>query len=837
MLPFSLVLLLTIGVIALIQSTSYEKIVSEVSHKLLASFTKNVSNDLRFFLNEPFKANLTLSDTIQRYQLYQPHDLSQLNPYFESSLTNLYHDLEQMNVVGFGGINGEFLGFRREPNQGLSLMLQDSRTDNNLIIYRGKDISSDIRSTIENYDPRIRPWYTPAAETLQPSWSPIYANADERKETTLSAINPVLQNNKLLGVVVTDVKLNNFNKFLIQEQELTTGSIYIIDPEQRLVAHSELGSVVSLGTPHSPKGSRLLASESPNPIIRQSAKELSSINLKALVQEYSFVFNTKNDRYFNQISRYQDRYGLEWYIVVSISESDLLGYLPQQQRKGLFLGLVIGLVGLTIGLVVINRIIQPIFTTANAAKSLASGDWKHTIHNKGSIYETTMLMDAFSDMTQKLQSSFQALRDQILYDSLTHLYSRQGLIESVNTDEHTAKHRCLILIGVKAFRDINDSFGHLHGDQLLVAIAKRLKNHFSQQVVLSRVSGDEFAIYLNEVRDSSDMMQKAQELHAIFNTPFTTQGEEVLLKVSIGIIEGDLTTSSISEWLRNASIALSQAKNAPQGIVIYHPDMALASEMKTRLTTELGYAIENQEFVPFYQPVINLKTGEIKGAEALIRWFSPQRGMVSPVEFIPIAEDNGMIIEIGRFMLNQACKDTAQRIQSGQWAPDFHINVNLSVCQLTQDNFISELKHTLTTTQLPAENLTLEITESRLVNHDSQTIKTIKKIRRLGVRIAIDDFGTGYSSLAYLHQLPFDCLKIDRSFVSPLTKETLDTSVVVAIINMTKGFHIDIVAEGVETAEQAQLLTSLGCPSAQGYLYSRPVPIEEWPTDLVNVSS
>ncbi|MCG7496757.1 EAL domain-containing protein [Vibrio sp. Of7-15] len=837
MLPFSLVLLLTIGVIAFIQSTSYEKMVKEVSHKLLAAFTKNVSNDLKLFLDEPFKANLTLSDTIQRYQLYQPHDLSQLDPYFEGSLTNLYHDLEQMNVIGFGGINGEFIGFRRETNQGLSLMLQDSRTDNNLIIYRGKEISDDIRSVIENYDPRVRPWYTPAAETLKPSWSPIYANADERKETTLSAINPVLKNNQLLGVVVTDVKLNNFNKFLIQEKELTTGSIYIIDPEQRLVAHSDLGSVVSLGTPNSPRGSRLLANESPNPVIRQSAKEVGSLNLEALAQAHSFVFNTDDDRYFNQVTRYQDRYGLEWYIVVSISEGDLLGYLPQQQQTGLFLGLIIGVIGLVVGLIVINRIIQPIFTTANAAKSLASGDWKYAIQDKGTIYETSMLMDAFSDMTQKLQSSFQALRDQILYDSLTQLHSRQGLIEAVNIDASTTQHRGLILIGVKAFRDVNDSLGHLHGDQLLIAIAQRLRHHFSQQVILARVSGDEFAIYLHTVHDTSDMLQKAQELHAMFNTPFTTQGEEVLLKVSIGTMEGNLATSSISEWLRNASIALSQAKHSPQGIVLYHPDMALASEMKTRLTTELGYAIDNQEFVPFYQPVINLETGQIKGAEALIRWFSPQRGMVSPADFIPIAEDNGMIIDIGRFILNQACKDTAQRIQKGEWAPDFHINVNLSVCQLTRDNFIDELKHTLTTTQLPAKNLTLEITESRLVNHDSHTIKTIKKIRRLGVRIAIDDFGTGYSSLAYLHQLPFDCLKIDRSFVAPLTKETLETSVIVAIINMTKGFNIDIVAEGVETAEQAQLLASLGCPSAQGYLYSRPVPIEEWPTDLVNVSS
>jgi EAL domain-containing protein (putative c-di-GMP-specific phosphodiesterase class I) len=222
------------------------------------------------------------------------------------------------------------------------------------------------------------------------------------------------------------------------------------------------------------------------------------------------------------------------------------------------------------------------------------------------------------------------------------------------------------------------------------------------------------------------------------------------------------------------------------------------------------------------------------GAEALARWHSDS-GMVSPLDFIPIAEESGMIKAIGQQILLQACRDTYQAIESKQWPSDFQLHVNISVNQLSCPSFVDTVTSVLDITKLPASNLTLEITESRIIDSAPTTLENMTKLREMGIGIAIDDFGTGYSSLGYLHSLPFTCLKIDRTFINQLTQENLNSSVVAAVINITAGLKTNVVAEGVEDSNQAQLLRSLGCNQVQGFYYSRPMPLEEWPTHLVNM--
>lgn len=217
------------------------------------------------------------------------------------------------------------------------------------------------------------------------------------------------------------------------------------------------------------------------------------------------------------------------------------------------------------------------------------------------------------------------------------------------------------------------------------------------------------------------------------------------------------------------------------------------------------------------------------GAEALARWLSKQ-GIISPLDFIPIAEDSGLIQKIGSQILRQACHDCAKAIAAQRWDARFQLHVNISVNQLLRDDFVAEVSQILQETGLAATNLTLEITESRLVESAHGTLDNMHKLRALGIGIAIDDFGTGYSSLAYLHSLPFDCLKIDRTFVEKLNRQEINNSVVAAVVNITKGFNVNVVAEGVETSLHAELLMELGCTLAQGYLYSRPVPFDEWPS-------
>ncbi|MEZ9366580.1 EAL domain-containing protein [Vibrio sp. 10N.286.49.E11] len=830
-LPFVMIFLFTMGVMVFTQKLSYKEMVSDVSARQLTSLTDNVHQSLSNFLEKPFHANLSLSHNIGYHHLYQAGNLSKVQDYIFYTFSDHYTAVPQLDAIGFGSEDGNYVGFRKEANKGYTLMVQDERTNDQLVIYRGSKISEDIRSVISGYDPRIRPWYTPIATQKKPLWSPIYANADERQEITLSALAPIYDDNEFKAVVVSDIKINTFNAFLRKLKDRTDASVYIIDKQQRLVAHSGGGSVVSWGTGQTNKGQRKLATESANPVIRESASYVEQFHLIENLGEQRFSFSLDNERYFNQITPYEDEHGLTWFIGVSIPESNLLGELPENQRNSWLLGLALSCIGVIAGLIAFNRATQPITSTADAAKRLAKGDWDASMPKTGHIYETSMLVESFNEMTNNLKASFHALQSQLTYDSLTKLYSREGFIDAAKKHPDNEK-GTLYLIGIDRFRDINDSLGHYNGDQLLIIAAARLRGTLPSEYLLARTGGDEFAIYAPNVTQSDDVQLLTNRLLQTFASPFSMESESVVIKVSMGVV-GVSNVHDIALLLRSSSIALSNAKQDKASVSIYSPEMGKASRHRTKMLARMNRAIELQQFEPFYQPIIDLESGSTIGAEALARWIADE-GVISPLEFIPLAEESGLIDDIGKQILHKSCRDTAIAIESGKWSKDFSIHVNLSVDQLSESGFVEQVKGTLRDTNLPASNLTLEITESRIVDNDPTIIDNMLTLKALGISIAIDDFGTGYSSLAYLHKLPFDCLKIDRSFVSKLDKENLDSSIVAAIVNITKGFKVSLVAEGVETQQQAELLKQLQCPLAQGFLYSRPVPFDQWPTDLIN---
>ncbi|MEZ9908482.1 EAL domain-containing protein [Vibrio sp. 10N.261.51.A3] len=830
-LPFVMIFLFTMGVMVFTQKLSYKEMVSDVSARQLTSLTDNVHQSLSNFLEKPFHANLSLSHNIGYHHLYQAGNLSKVQDYIFYTFSDHYTAVPQLDAIGFGSEDGNYVGFRKEANKGYTLMMQDERTNDQLVIYRGSKISEDIRSVISGYDPRIRPWYTPIATQKKPLWSPIYANADERQEITLSALAPIYDDNEFKAVVVSDIKINTFNAFLRKLKDRTDASVYIIDKQQRLVAHSGGGSVVSWGTGQTNKGQRKLATESANPVIRESASYVEQFHLIENLGEQRFSFSLDNERYFNQITPYEDEHGLTWFIGVSIPESNLLGELPENQRNSWLLGLALSCIGVIAGLIAFNRATQPITSTADAAKRLAKGDWDASMPKTGHIYETSMLVESFNEMTNNLKASFHALQSQLTYDSLTKLYSREGFIDAAKKHPDNEK-GTLYLIGIDRFRDINDSLGHYNGDQLLIIAAARLRGTLPSEYLLARTGGDEFAIYAPNVTQSDDVQLLTNRLLQTFASPFSMESESVVIKVSMGIVNVS-NLHDITLLLRSSSIALSNAKQDKTSVCIYSLEMGKASRHRTKMLARMNRAIELQQFEPFYQPIIDLESGSTIGAEALARWITDE-GVISPLEFIPLAEESGLIDDIGKQILHKSCRDTAIAIESGKWSKDFSIHVNLSVDQLSENGFVEQVKGTLRDTKLPASNLTLEITESRIVDNDPTIIDNMLTLKALGVSIAIDDFGTGYSSLAYLHKLPFDCLKIDRSFVSKLDKENLDSSIVAAIVNITKGFKVSLVAEGVETQQQAELLKQLQCPLAQGFLYSRPVPFDQWPTDLIN---
>ncbi len=833
LIPFVMIFLLAIGVIVYVQKQSYEEVVTDISDKQLSVLTESVHDHLNDYLRKPFTAVNALGHNVSYHNLYHPNDTKDVQAYLLSAFKDLYHSMPQLDVIAFGSETGDFTGFRRESADAYTLMVQDHRTDGNLVIYGSEEISDDIRTVIASYDPRTRPWYQPVAQDKKPHWSPIYANADERQDITLSAMTPVFEQGKFAGVLVTDVRINTFNQFLQELKQETNASVYIMDQAHRLVAHSGQGSVISWGTKFSDKGQRLLADESIDPIIQMSAARVSGQSLTYSDQPYTFEFDFNGQRTFSRITPYYDANGLTWFIGTSISETELLGTLPKSQQKSWIVGFLVSLFGIVISMLIFNRVTRPINATATAAQHLAKGDWDSTMPKPGYVYETTVLVQAFNEMKGNLKASFKALREQLEFDSLTRLYSRQGLIEVSETLTHSGQ-GSLYLIGINKFRDINDSIGHHNGDQLLIHIAERLKQQLHDEATLARIGGDEFAVFMPTTHSDEDISLMERRLQQLLAAPFMLDGETVVVKISVGVVRTQ-PEQTMSLWLRNASIALSYAKqDSRTSVCHYSPEMASASKFRTQMLAKIQTGIDNREFVPFYQPIIDLAPGNICGAEALARWHS-ESGMISPLDFIPIAEESGMIKTIGQQILFQACSDTRKAIDNKQWPHDFQLHVNVSVHQLSSPNFVESVAKVLHTTGLSANNVTLEITESRIIDSAPTTLDNLLKLREMGLGIAIDDFGTGYSSLAYLHALPFTCLKIDRTFINRLTKENLDSSVVAAIINITKGMKTNVVAEGVETAAQAQLLSSLGCNQVQGFYYSRPMPMEEWPTHLVNM--
>lgn len=416
-----------------------------------------------------------------------------------------------------------------------------------------------------------------------------------------------------------------------------------------------------------------------------------------------------------------------------------------------------------------------------------------------------------------------------LHDSLTGLPNRKRLMSRLNRSLERLRKSpdhsfAVYFIDLDRFKIINDTLGHQAGDELLLKITEKLELVVRPSDMVARLGGDEFVIVIEDVNKEDQIVSVAERILKGLREPMMIAGQKVYTGASIGIVLSSCDYERADDLLRDADLAMYRAKSKGKGrFEIFDTKIHSGALTLLQLEIDLRRAIENREFVLNYQPVFALNSEEIVGFEALVRWHHPIRGVVPPNDFIPIAEETGLILPIGRWVLREACQQMKKWQQQFPEAKSLIMNVNLSARELEQKDLISQIKKALKESEINPSCLKLEITESVIMNNAEQAIKTVKELREMGIRVSIDDFGTGYSSLSYLHRFPIDTLKVDRSFINRIGTEGEHSEIIQTIIKLASNLGMDVIAEGVESEEQLDFLKSMNCEFAQGYYYSKPV--------------
>jgi diguanylate cyclase (GGDEF)-like protein/PAS domain S-box-containing protein len=479
---------------------------------------------------------------------------------------------------------------------------------------------------------------------------------------------------------------------------------------------------------------------------------------------------------------------------------------------------------------------DPPWASALSSDELTARTWKH-VRADGSLIDVAIyarrlvyagqsaILLALMDITERKQAEANMVF-MAQHDSLTGLPNRsllrQRMDEMLLHARRSTDKVAVLILGLDSFKTVNDALGHGIGDKLLRAVAKRLRSILREEDVIARLNSDEFAIVQSGMMRPEDAGLLARRWLEALADPFLLDGQCVVIAATIGIAMAPGDGDESDRLLKHATMALSRAKSESRGtFAFFESEMDARAQKRRKIELDLRVAIQDEVLRPYYQPLIDLASGRVTGFEALVRWPHPDRGMISPVEFIPVAEETGLIGGLGGLMLRRACADAAH------WPDDIRVAVNLSPLQFRVGNLFSVVMDALNKSRLPARRLELEITETLLLEKSSEVLATLHALRALGVRISMDDFGTGYSSLSYLRSFPFDKIKIDQSFVRDVAGNREAQAIVRSIISLGAGLGVTVTAEGVETEAEFGYLRDQGCHEGQGFLFSGARPNAE----------
>jgi diguanylate cyclase (GGDEF)-like protein len=503
-----------------------------------------------------------------------------------------------------------------------------------------------------------------------------------------------------------------------------------------------------------------------------------------------------------------------------------------RERVQLFVSFVILFLGFVLGGLLSRRVYRsitvPLMSLEEAATRLGHDDLSHRIDVRGND-ELARVGTAFNSMAEKLQEGRDELQHQALHDTLTGLPNRALFITQLGHAVARSRRKgtpvSVLFLDLDGFKAINDTLGHQAGDELLIDVGERLLGSLREDDTVARLGGDEFGIVLEE--ELRGARSTAQRIVREFGRPWSSTSDHVPIGVSIGIATRT-GEEELDELLRQADTAMYAAKENGKGRwCVYSPDLAMDLGASRSLREELQRAVEKEEFVVHYQPVMDLRTGSVTGVEALVRWNHPQEGLLPPSEFMAEAEVSGHVMHIDQWVLREACRQVRLWQIGIPGADHLAVHVNLSARQLQHAGLAEEIDEVLRVSGLAPSDLTLEITETTLVRDAEAAGIELTKLKELDVRLALDDFGTGFSSLSHLHEFPIDIIKIDRSFVAALSGGGRRTELVKALVGLGRTLGLVVVAEGVEDAAQLEYLRTIACDRGQGFLFARPLPPEQ----------
>jgi diguanylate cyclase (GGDEF)-like protein len=566
-------------------------------------------------------------------------------------------------------------------------------------------------------------------------------------------------------------------------------------------------------------------------------------HVRKLPEDYETLAALLKDKQEKRVNFVQDDRDLQkFYIPLSDDRAMLI--VTNTDRQHLLELRYLGLLGLAfltsyvliyfVVRTIASRLLQPLFEIEAFVEQVSAGDLSGHLH----VEETNTLgwlAGNINDMTVKMRHLIAEVEDRsqrqithmAYHDDLTNLPNRKHftnvLHQALNMAQITESNIGVMFLDLDRFKNVNDSLGHATGDRLLREVARRLLDSLAENHLLARMGGDEFAMLIPDLESPEEAAKLAQRALELFEQPLLFENREFLITASIGISVYPQDGHDAQTLLRNADTAMYSAKEGGRNnFQFYTPEMNELILEQLELEKALRQALDQQEFVLYYQPQCDLVTGEIIGCEALLRWQHPERGLVPPSQFIPVAESVGLIIPLGEWVLRTACLQNKQWQEAG--LSPIKVAVNLSARQFEQPNLVNVVAGILAESGLAPEYLHLEITETLAMDNANVAIEKLHALKKLGVQLSIDDFGTGYSSLNYLKKFPIDTLKIDRSFVGDIPADMDDAAIVTAIIAMAHNLKLTVVAEGVETVAQLEFLREQNCNAMQGFLFSRPVP-------------